>query len=366
MKIIRPGSYTMLKKTAFSIAGACLTVGLLILAGEALFRFSGYSPETYLPLKPGEPVIHEPDPELGWIGQAGNHVWVVGTNPEKRLPHTYWESGLRATAPRRVDRDERVLVVGCSLTQGYSIADQDTYTWKLQERFPNVQWLNYSSGGYGTYQNLLMLERLLPLQPKPPIVVIYGFVVWHAPRNAADPDYMKGLRHFKGRRHIEIPYGTLDELGNLVRHPPESYPAWPLREHLALVTGLERMYMKVRYGAERFRIDYQIAVTKAVIKEMAHLCERSGTKLFVATLGVDEGDEQRMLNFEQFFRSENIPFCVCRSTKEQEKSWRSPWDGPGGHPDGRMNSLWADCIALALFKEMPDRQARILGSSAKE
>ena len=74
--------------------------------------------------------MHEPDPDLGWRSKEGRYVF--GTTP---IRMTFWPDHTRATAAAPVRADAAVVVLGCSFVQGWALSDEETFAWKLQERF---------------------------------------------------------------------------------------------------------------------------------------------------------------------------------------------------------------------------------------
>ena len=105
---------------------------------------------------------------------------------------TNWTNGRRATG--QVDEPGRttVALVGCSYTQGWALSDEDTFPWKLQQRFPGYKIDNYGTAGYSTYQVLLMLEHLFASGSKPAIVT-YGLLDIHEVRNVATWWWLQSL-----------------------------------------------------------------------------------------------------------------------------------------------------------------------------
>ena len=69
-----------------------------------------------------------------------------------------------------------MLLVGCSFTMGWAVADDETWAWRLQELRPDVEVVNRGVGGYGTLQSLLLLEQLLGRDGQRPARVLYGFI----------------------------------------------------------------------------------------------------------------------------------------------------------------------------------------------
>src|SRR5690606_32677850 len=108
----------------------------------------------------GMPRMHEPDAELGWVNRAGRHVF--GAPP---IRMTFWEDHTRATAASPVDAAGSIVVLGCSFVQGWALSDEDTFAWKLQERFPRARVFNYGTAGYGATQALVSLRRHLATRP---------------------------------------------------------------------------------------------------------------------------------------------------------------------------------------------------------
>ena len=77
--------------------------------------------------------MHEPDPDLGWRSKEGRYVF--GTSPIRH--HILARSHAR-DRPAPVRADAAVVVLGCSFVEGWALSDEETFAWKLQERFARV------------------------------------------------------------------------------------------------------------------------------------------------------------------------------------------------------------------------------------
>src|SRR5262249_3793554 len=132
---------------------------------------------------------------------------------------SFWNDASRRTrATESIAAREVVLVLGCSYTQGYGVADSDTFAWKLQQRFPEFDVRNFGTGGYGSYQSLLRFRRLLRkgIVPK---TVIYGFGDFHGVRDRATQSWMnqRGNARAFVPPHVDLQDGRLVELpGKLI------------------------------------------------------------------------------------------------------------------------------------------------------
>jgi hypothetical protein len=135
------------------------------------------------------------------------------------------------------------------------------------------------------------------------------------------------------RRDVAVPYCTLDDAGNLIRHPPQAYPSWPLRDWLATVAFLEQQYLRI---VTRGRDKQGTRVTEQLILEMRNLVQRKG-RFRVVLLRASPPARHRYL---QFFRQNGIDFADCAFPISP--SMQVPGDY---HPNGAMNTRYADCIA---------------------
>ncbi len=330
-----------MKKTFFSLAAFFLTIVLLFSVAEILLRMKGHEPWKYRDPGINEPTMLHYDSVLGWTSKKGRY-FIPRYKPEGTdINMTFIADGIRDTGDVYVDADKRdkIVVVGGSFTQGWAISDNETYTWKLQERFSLLKVINYGIGGYGTYQSLLVLEKELP-RIKSPLIVLYGFLDEHQTRNVAPVSWLESLQKVSKRGHVYLPFATLDNAGLLVRHLPERYPETPLREYSATITYFESKYAKLKgMGREK----QKQLVTEKLILEMKKLSEKFGARFIVPALWLTEFREQ----YTDFFKKNNIEFINC--SRRITRDFKVPGEG---HPNDKLNSIWAECISSYLSENI--------------
>ena len=253
---------------------------------------------------------------------------------------TFISHGQRLTRAKETVSNTEFVIVGGSYTQGWAIDNEETFSWKLQKQYPSLNVLNYGTGGYGSYQSLLVLEKELPRLASPK-TVLYGFIQHHEDRNVASDYWLDLLSKFSKRGHVFLPYVTFEKDKGLVRHPPERYSALPFRESLATIALIEKIYMKLK---TRNRKSQKRLVTEQVLLEMKRVTEQYDAKFVVALFDIHS---DTISHYKRFFQTHNIRYidCVFPLTPELKVAGE-------GHPNGRMNSLWAECIEDALGDQM--------------
>ena len=314
-----------------------VSVVISLAVAEGAARLRGFEPWTYLPTDQHEPTIFEYDPVLGWKAVTGDYI-DPPYDPTASATHISIIRGSgRRTSEGQSDvhtSRPKMFFVGCSFTMGWAINDEDTFPWKLQAQFPSYEVLNYGVAGYGTYQSLLVLERELP-QLRDVKVVVYGFIDNHEDRNVATANWMEWLSSYSHRHQLDFPFVTVDRDGKLRRHRPVSYPRLPFRENLAIVALMEKALGKFE---ARGRDTQGRAATQQLILEMKKVSERNGAE-FVLTL-LDDSKEAEA-SYKEFARKSNVRVADC-DIPEDIGDLAVPGEG---HPNGKANTLWAQCIA---------------------
>jgi hypothetical protein len=325
------------KHLLFSVITAGLSIGVVLAGAEILLRASGREPWQPLFIDPAQPVIYRPDPVLGWKHTEGEYRFPAFSPLGKGVRMRFEPDGSRSTGARSGTGDGTIAIVGGSFTEGFAIADHETFAWKLQERFPSMRVRNYGHGGYGTYQSLLLLEQVLSQRPAP-VMMLYGFYEGHEIRNVATADWLEMLS-MMARRHstISVPYAALGDDGVIVRHRPASYPLWPLHQHSATITFLQHGYARL---AARRRTSQRAAVTEQLLLQMQSASEASGTDFVVVFLFMNAENKAR---YSELLRSHDVAFADC--ARPLLPAFQVPADG---HPNEKLNAVWADCIAEAI------------------
>lgn len=319
------------KPVFFSVLALLFSAILLFIFAETLLRIKGYSCKRYTYDK--LTVIFEPDSLLGWKSKPGIYEFKYSqlANPVKV---TIWHDGSRATQVIPVKKDKKVIVLGCSNTFGWCLPDEETFVWKLQQEFPLWEFRNYGTGGYGTYQSLLLLERIFAETP-PPEVVWYGFCDFHEDRNVVSEPWLKLITERSIGGDIRVPYCTLGNKGSILRQAPQPYAKWPLRNSFSTIAFFEEQFMKIKTGKREQQKRY---ITERLILEMNNLCKAKKSKFVVLILGCEENTK---LSYADFFLKNKISFIDCVFSGQYNPELAVPGDG---HPSGLMNSHWASCI----------------------
>jgi hypothetical protein len=313
---------------------------LALVVAEGVLRVTGRWRLGDLPVKrTQQPTWHEPDPELGWWLRPGHYVYRRFREKGAEVEVTIGADRSRRT---RVDVDgasaaarPELLALGCSFTFGQDVSDQETWPWRLQALRPDLDVRNRGTAAYGTLQALLLLERVLA-QGERPRHVIYGFIPQQGVRNVGEPHWQLILANL-ARSPIALPYGTLDGDGRLVRHPPRTYPSWPLHRWLALPNFLEWKWLESSATTRQLQ---EAEVTRQLLQAMADVCRAHGIRFSLLML-LD--DPPRAGQFAAMARGHGIEVIDCH-----RELTRDEVVGGIGHPNGRAQAAWGECVAAYL------------------
>jgi hypothetical protein len=328
----------------FAGATAILALLVTVLAGEFLLRAVGYSPwQTFdaALAAADEPVIHAPDAELGWINKPGRYqmpAYGPAAATGARIKTTIWANGARATAEQPRSRASRVVFCGGSFTQGFAIPDAATFAYRLQQRMPEREIVNMGTAGYGTYQCLLLLRRYLA-DTGHADAVVYGFYDHHEGRNVAAAHWLRSMAMTARRGLINLPYCDIENEQLSCGRAADGYPSWPGRSHSALVTFLQDRWAESR-AYERY--GRRAEVTFQLLREIRDLTESQGGAFLTVVLQAEPESRDGLL---ARWRGEGAPFVDCTHEGFGRPAWSVPVDG---HPNGRLNAAWADCIEAPL------------------
>ncbi len=312
------------------VAAALIGLSIAFAAAEIVARIAGYRPVPEI-AGTGDRALVETDLALGWRNKSGPYVWSK-RSPDAPIHMTFWPGGLRATAPQRRPHARRVLLIGGSYTQGWAVSDSETFGWRLQSEFPDREFVNLGTAGYGTYQSLLQLERYLAHSDVMPETVIYGFIDIHAERNVADPAWLRAAP-------VNMPHIYLDAEGYAERTRSKN-PGWPLRHYSAAVSLVEDRYSDFRMG---WRAEQADEATRVLIQGLDWTSRAHGAELLVVML--EEFRSGARDEYLRFFSEEGIATVDCTQPEEEAKWLKVKGYG---HPNAEMNRRWADCIAARL------------------
>ena len=327
----------MRRKITFSVLTLFVSGLMTLILAELILRVAGYSPHKSEPRWPNVPISKQPDAVLGWKQKPGRYVYkpFVEGLPDIRM--TISEAGTRVTGESDSESKNGLAIFGCSYAEGEHISDEETFAWKLQSYYPEAKVTNYGVAGYGTYQSRLLMEKVLE-RPNPPQKLLYAFMEHHEARNIAHSSWLKGLSGHSTEGEVALPFASLDGNGRLVKHEQRKYPQWLLSRELASVAFVQDLYVRLEARAREFQ---EVPVTMEIIREMNDIAKEHGVDFAVVLLyGLKP---QAKTEYIGYFKRHGIEHYDCEYPKTPEHVV------PGeGHPNGKLNTLWATCIARSL------------------
>jgi hypothetical protein len=307
-----------------SLALALIALLVSLALGEGALRLAGFGPAPAG--EQGDWGLS--DPVLGWTTRPGvGHAYETG-----RVAMTFWPDGQRASSSTS-DKPAKhtVLLMGCSFTAGLGVADDETFAWRLNELYPDVRFENHGVPGYGTYQSLLLLERLLrERRGPPPDLVVYGFIGDHVRRNVAALSWLQQIRSLRALYEVP-PHVTLEGDG-LAEHPPGLVAAWPFEYRSAWIRVLHDLWLARPKPKKR-----NVVATNQLIERMNREVEEAGSRFLVAIL------DDLPSRTEAFLGEGHIPVVDCREPAfHRDAALRV-----GDHPSARLHAEWSECLRRA-------------------
>jgi len=335
-----------IKYFLFHVVSIFLTLLVTIFVCELVLRFWDYRIKDYwhpYVFQTTEPMVNQPDPVLGWRPKPGRYV-IRDVRYGNEVTYTFWQDGSRATKPvfSPDASKDRVVFIGCSLTQGWGVSDQETFAWKLQAKHPSLQFRNLGVVGYGTYQSLLLLEDYFRRAGDQPKLVIYGFIDNHQYRNVATLSWLLDLSRQSCRGIVHIPYCLQGPQGGLQCFPPMTYPRWWGDRQSYLVNFVKDLYLKWSF---RNRIAQKAPVTNTLFVRMRDLCLAHHAKLYVVNL--------HWHAYEKIYRKlldqDGIENFNCYDEGIMNRFDKKTGDG---HPNKEVHTLFTECIEAHIGQDI--------------
>jgi lysophospholipase L1-like esterase len=347
----RTRTLTRRKHVVFSLIYLVVLAAVTVVAAELLVRLHGIEPWRVLDLPirvtPGGR-FYATHPELGYAHLPG--AFVVTLADGYAFTVTHLPNTLRVTHPLPTDATARprpeIWLFGCSFTHGWSLNDEETYPWALQERLPAYAVVNYGVGGYGTIHALLQLREALHTRP-PPVVAVYAYAGFHDERNTFLRRRRKGVALWNRLGPLTQPYVRLTATGTLrFAFAAVEYRELPLMRSSALVHFLEMTYNHVE---ERVADSHE--VSKRLVLEMASLARQARVPLVVAGI-MDDEPTRDMLTFA---RDHGLAAVELAYGLTADTYWNLPHDG--GHPSPRGTVKYAERLEGFMRHQVltPDR-----------
>jgi hypothetical protein len=330
-----------------------LLAALLAGGAEWIVRKRGWRPwsaEAYkAEVTPGGKFFQK-DPVLGYTHIPGQYVVTLRggyTFTATHLPNT-----LRATHPLTEDTTAakpQIWIFGCSYTYGWSLNDEETYAWLVQEAFPRYEVVNFGVNGYAQIQALLRMRQFLEAGPAPRVAVV-TYAGFHDARNSFLRVWRRALGTWNRLGPLVQPYARLDADGKLrIAYAPVEFVTLPFVTRSALANYIELKFEEFEARRERSH-----EVTRALILEMAALARERGFTLVIAGISEDEPAKDVVR-----FATENGLPAIDISADLTARGFRNiPHDR---HPSALANREFASRLVAYLSTLLEDEESRPSG-----
>jgi hypothetical protein len=277
------------------------------------------------------------DQDTGWCNsdlvRQGEETIVV---PGLGCVHTWrWkhdELGRRISSisPPLPSRQQEIAVLGCSLTYGVGVDDNETYVARLEQLHPELRFANWATPGYSLVQMLLQLNALLSRTHLD--AVILGF---HQDLELRTTNSMKWLARIGNQKNPSC----ILRGDKLHITPPTGYIRLPFAQQVRLLDNLEFSINWARsYG--RSSPELVAKTTEAVLLQIQALCVANQTKLLVACL-------HESTKYYGFFQRHAFNWCIAgldlsETDAPPVKHQLFPYDS---HPNAMAHKRYAELIS---------------------
>jgi len=256
---------------------------------------------------------------------------------------THDAEGLRVTSSNAPTAARQLWLMGCSLTHGWSVNDEESYPWRVQSALTNWTVVNGGVSGYGTIHSRLLFQDLLEKRGKPEVVV-YAYGRFHDYRNTFVRIWQKGFVPNNRLPDLRVPRVRRNAAGQLdYEMVPAVYREWPLQRVSALVHALEsrwNTFAALRSGSHE--------ISRELIAQWAAFCLKEHIRFIVAGISSDAGD---MLEWCRSLGIEAVDIAVPLSGPEYTNL---PHDN---HPNAKAHREYARRLIEYLSRPRPKNGA---------
>lgn len=317
-------------------------VVLLLGAGELAVRLKGLRPWAPEPLR----IRVEPSERFFQSDAVAGYRHLPGEF-RVRLPGgyafhvTHGADTLRITSrPASGGPDSRpeIWILGCSFTHGWSLDDEATYPWLLQEILPRYKVVNFGVNGYSNLQSYLQFKQALD-QRAAPVAVVMAYGQFHDMRNILARQARKAFVPWNRLGLLILPYARLAGKEDFsFRMEEVLYSEFPLMRYSALSHYLETIYNSWEEEIYRGR-----EVSRAILTKMAGGCAERDILFAIAEIA----HPAVMMSFAE---SRSIPAIDISVDLRIKANNNMPHDA---HPSALAHRRYAAALGTFLRENLP-------------
>ena len=312
--------------------------------------------------------LHRLRPDAGWLYDL--EPGATGKHPGAELEYRIAEHGFRdrERTKGKADGIYRIAVIGDSLTFGYGVPQEEGFVARLEELFrleqtsadseTEIEVLNFGVSGYNPYNQLQLLESILPMYSPDLVLVQFCVNDLNDPRIHFGASTNRALGRLPRQafphpeRQIDVgaerpAWGALCDRSRLCRRILAVFPAAPADGEAA---AEYRGAFELRVGPEFSR---EFAWLAGIYKEMNEQARDAGANFGVLVFPhlfqlqspemPDIGISLRTLGVEEMFSVTELLGPFQRQDMAPEKLFFDLW-----HPTAEGHALAAAAIHQSL------------------
>jgi hypothetical protein len=283
------------------------------------------------------------DSELGYANLGGKFtVTVYGPASSYSFTVTHLPDGRRITHPLNSyvtgTKKPELWIFGCSFTHGWTLSDDETYPWLLQQELQDYEVKNYGVDGYSTVQSFIQFREMLSSSVKPAAVMV-AYASFHDQRNTLTRNWRKMMVSYGHLAWQDFPYAVLDRNGSLKYNSrPLEYRQFPFMNRSALISLIEEKYdnaLEPTYHSQE--------VSKAVLRDFFEVCKKNDIKFVVAGIYADSATSDMLT----YCKSYGMTVTDISVDLNLPGNRMLPYDG---HPSPTANKEYARKLGSFLCK----------------
>ena len=305
---------------------------LALLMVEVLLRLNGQGPWGNLDTGRSDPTINKPHLKLGWIPQKGVYYFKKYTREGNDFTISILDDGSRKIDNKKNSKQKELIFFGGSITLGWGVNDDQTFTSKLQVKFKDYKIRNFSAGGYGTLQIYLRLKEIIEKNNNISAIVI-SYLPHHSIRNIGDEFWLRTLTKYSKRGYVSLPYASLTDNNQLILNKPIKYYRTPLMDYSSISNKISKKIMQNKLRDNHLNAE---KVTKVIFSEIQDLLKKKNIKLIILNLSQNS---EALRPYMQTFSDKKISFIDCTFKHTDDLVIKGD-----GHPNAKLHQLYSECL----------------------